>query len=126
MRIINAAAMAAIALSLGGCVSSSGQEPAWFAERVAEESDSYPDLREVPRTTIANTDQAHWAAVESDLMAAAAELRSNPRAQYTQPEDPAAFADQARRDLDAARRSHEPAGQAQEPSQAQPAPPPGQ
>lgn len=125
MRIIAASAfVAAMALSLGGCVSSSGQEPAWFAERVAEESDSYPDLREVPRTTIANTDQAHWAQVESDLMAAAAELRSNPRAQYTPPEDPAAFAEQARRDLDATRRAHEPAGQ--EPDPPQPAPATGQ
>lgn len=111
MRIITAAAsVAMIALGLGGCVSSSGQEPAWFAERVAEEGGAYPDLREVPHGTIANTDQAHWGDVERELMAAAAEMRANPRAQYAAPEDPAAFADQARRDLDAARRSHEAAG----------------
>lgn len=108
------------AFALAGCVGSSGgQPPAWFAERVAEEEGDYPSLREVPRTTIANTDQAHWAAAEQQMMQAAAELRSHPRAQPGPPTDPNVFLQEARSALEATRRSHEPA-----PARAEPAPAP--
>lgn len=96
-------------LALGACTqSNAGQQPAWMAERSEEDPRGYPNLREVPRTTIANTDVAHWSEAQSELAAAAAALRSNPRGQYVAPEDPALFVEQARTDLEAARQSHEP------------------
>lgn len=120
MKVFLLAAAGMSALLLGGCVGSSGgQPPAWFAERVAEEEGDYPSLREVPRTTIANTDQAHWAAAEQQMMQAAAELRSHPRAQPGPPTDPNVFLQEARGALEATRRSHEPASA---PAEAAPAP----
>ena len=106
MRLALAAATLVIALA--GCASSDNA-PAWFNERSAEEDSSYPSLREVPRGTIANTDAAHWAAVEADLTSAGQAVKAHPRAQpATEAEDPAAFLDEARRDLEEARQSHEP------------------
>ncbi len=96
-------------VALGACSqTNAGQQPAWMAERSEEDPRGYPNLREVPRTTIANTDTAHWSEAERELAAAANALRSNPRGQYTPPEDPAVFVEQARTDLEAARQSHEP------------------
>lgn len=113
MKVFALAAAGMSALLVGGCVgSSAGQQPAWFAERVAEEEGAYPSLREVPRTTIANTDQAHWTAVEQQMMQAAAELRANPRAQPGPPTDPNVFLQEARGALEATRRSHEPSAPA--------------
>jgi len=95
------------ALALGGCASHA-QTPDWFAQRAADDG-SYPSLRDVPRTTTANTDATHWAELEADLLAAREEVRANPRSQpATQAEDPQAFLDQARQDLEQARRAHEP------------------
>jgi hypothetical protein len=94
-----------LALGLAGCASSNGQAPAGSAAR----DSGYPSLREVPRTTIANTNAEHWSAVEADLKAAGEELWASPRAQpSTEAEDPAAFLDAARQELDEARQSHEP------------------
>ena len=83
-----------LTLGLAGCASSDA---------------GFPSLREVPRDTIANTDAAHWAAVEADMKAAGQEVRSNPRsAPASATQSPAEFLDEAREDLDEARQSHEP------------------
>jgi hypothetical protein len=106
MRLATAAAT--LMIGLAGCASSA-DAPAWFSERSAEEDSSYPSLREVPRGTIANTDPAHWAAVEADLTNAGQAVKAHPRAQpATAAEDPAAFLEEARRDLEAARQAHDP------------------
>jgi hypothetical protein len=99
---------ATLVFGLAGCASSDNA-PAWFDERSAEEDSSYPSLREVPRGTIANTDAAHWAALEAELRTAGQAVKAHPRAQpATQAEDPAAFLEEARRDLEEARQAHEP------------------
>lgn len=102
--------LAAIVLTtaVSGCVSAS-QAPAWFEQQSAVEDASYPTLRSVPRETIANTDQAHWEAVEADLVAAGQALKSNPRAApASATESPAEFLEEAREDLEESRQSHEP------------------
>lgn len=102
-------AMAAglLAASLAACVSAPSDAPGWFQERDAAEAGSYPSLRDVPRRTDANTNAAHWEAVEQDVMAAAAEMRASPRVEpATAAQDPAAFVDEARRDLETARDAH--------------------
>jgi hypothetical protein len=110
MRGIAAATTIVIALSLGACASNEAGDG------------TYPDLREAPRSTIANQDQAHWDAAQREMAQAAAALRAHPRAQYTPPDDPAAFVDQARSDLEATRRSHETAPPAPAAAPAPPAP----
>lgn len=102
-------AVAACAFALWGCAGSSGGQ-----EAAGEQG--YPSLREVPRTTIANTDQGHWNEVEQQMMQVAAELRANPRAQPGPPVDPNAFLQEARGELDATRRAHEAAGAAPQPA----------
>jgi|CXWL01.1.fsa_nt_gi predicted lipid-binding transport protein (Tim44 family) len=97
--------------ALGGCVGASeGQTPAWFAARQTAEEEGYPSLRDVPRTSTANTDVDHWSAAEADLMAAGAALKAHPRAQQptSAEQDPAAFMQEARGALEAARLAHEP------------------
>ncbi len=95
-------------LGAAGCASS-GEAPEWFAERSAENDSGYPSLRDVPRTTTANTNAAHWAAVEADLEAAGAAVKANPRSQpATVAEDPNAFLNEAREELDETRQAHEP------------------
>jgi hypothetical protein len=104
-------ALAALAglFGLGGCINSTVETPEWFSERSAENDSSYPSLRSVPRTNDANTDAAHWAAVEADVMAAGEAVKSNPRAApAAQTETPAEFLDEAREDLEETRQSHEP------------------
>ncbi len=97
------------ALGVTGCVSSSGETPAWFSERQAMEEGGYPSLHEVPRTTTANTNDAHWAAVESELLAVGEAVKSHPRAQPGGPDiDPVQFIEEAREDLEQARAAHEP------------------
>lgn len=102
MRTVLAACLAGFAALFGGCASSAEGDPALAAQA----AEGYPDLREVPRATIANTDQAYWDAAARELLAAAAEMRANPRSLPGEPEDPAAFVDQARADLEATRQSH--------------------
>lgn len=75
----------------------------------AQDDSDFPSLREVPRGSLANTDAAHWAAVEADLSAAGQEVRSHPRsAPAAATQSPAEFLDEAREDLDEARQSHDP------------------
>jgi hypothetical protein len=96
-----------LAATLAACASAPADAPTWYQERNAAEAGAYPSLRDVPRTTDANTDAAHWRAVEQELAAAGAEMRASPRAEPAPPDqDPAAFVDEARRDLEAARDAH--------------------
>ena len=97
------------ASSLAGCISVGNDVPEWFAQRSAEQDASYPSLRDVPNGSSANTDAAHWAAVETELVAVGQAVRANPRSEpATNQEDPAAFLEEARRDLEETRASHEP------------------
>lgn len=69
----------------------------------------FPSLRDVPTTTDANTDAAHWAAVEAEMKALGEAVRANPRAQpVTADDNPTLFLEQARTDLEQARQAHEP------------------
>lgn len=102
-------AMAAglLAASLAACVSTPSDAPGWFQERNAAEGSTYPSLRDVPRHADANTNAAHWAALEQDVKEAAIAMRASPRAEpATAEQDPAAFVDEARRDLETARDAH--------------------
>lgn len=79
------------------------------ASATGSEDSEFPSLRDVPATSIANTDATYWAAVEAEMLAAGAAVRSNPRAQpVTAEEDPALFLEQAREELERARQAHEP------------------
>jgi hypothetical protein len=70
---------------------------------------SYPSLSEVPRTHDANVDADHWAALEQELLAAGEDVRAHPRARpAAEAEDPAAFLEQAQRELEQARDAHTP------------------
>jgi hypothetical protein len=83
--------------------SSNGETPA------ADAQGGFPDLRSVPQGSDANTDAAYWARIEADLIAAGSEMRAHPRAQpATESENPSAFLDEARRELEESRQSHEP------------------
>jgi hypothetical protein len=93
-------------LALAGCVSTSGEPPAWFNERQAEAEGGFPSLRDVPRTTTANTDAAHWAAVEADLMAARQEMLNNPRNEPAPAQNTDEFVEQAREVLEESRDAH--------------------
>jgi hypothetical protein len=98
--------LTALAIALGGCVNTPGGEPPEWAN-----AEGYPSLREVPEGgTSATTSGAHWRSVEAELLAARAAAEANPRAQApaTADEDPQAFLDQARRELEATRASHNP------------------
>lgn len=106
--LIAAALFAASAVT--ACASpQTGEEPAWFAQREAATENTYPSLQSVPRDTDANLDAAYWAQLQQDMVAAGAAVRSNPRAQpATAAEDPNAFLEEARRELEQARLAHEP------------------
>ena len=97
--------LTALAIALGGCVNTPvGRTPEWA------NTEGYPNLREVPAGgTSANTRPAHWNGVEADLLAARAAAEANPRAQApaTQ-EDPQAFLEEARREIETTRNSHNP------------------
>jgi hypothetical protein len=97
------------ALALFGCASASeGETPAWMAENEADGAAGYPSFRDVPRVSDANTDAAHWAGVQAELLAAGEAVKNNPRAQpATAADDPALFLDQARAELERAREAHE-------------------
>ena len=97
--------LSALAIALGGCVNTTvGGTPDWA------NAEGFPNLREVPAGgTSANTSAAHWDGVEADLLAAREAAQANPRAQEpaTQ-EDPQAFLDEARREIETTRNSHNP------------------
>ena len=88
-----------------GCASAPRQ-PEWFRQAERNEAHGYPSLHEIPRTTSANTDAAHWAAVQADLAAAKQQLQSNPRNVPAPPNDPNAFVDDARAAIEATRATH--------------------
>jgi hypothetical protein len=95
----------ALATGLGACVNTPGGDaPEWA------DVEGFPNLHEVPQSgTSATTDAAHWQAVEADLLAARQQLQANPRAQDpTTVEDPNAFIDEARREIEQTRNSHNP------------------
>ena len=97
------------AAGLVGCVSAPDEAPAWFAEREASIEHSYPSLRDVPRTSDANTNDAHWAAVEREMLALSAAVKASPRAQpATATQTPGEFLDEAQAELEKARLAHEP------------------
>ena len=97
--------LTALVIGLGGCVNTPGGDtPAWA------DADGFPNLRDVPSGgTSATTDASHWTAVETDLLAARDAAQSNPRAQEPAvAENPQAFLDEARREIEATRNSHNP------------------
>jgi hypothetical protein len=109
MRGTIATAAVAGLLSLGGCISASSEAPAWFAERSAASDASYPSLRDVPDAVTANTSTSHWNAVQADLTAAGQAVKAHPRSEPATPgQDPNAFLEEARQDLEETRLSHEP------------------
>jgi hypothetical protein len=97
--------VAVLAAGLGGCVNTPvGDTPDWA------DATGYPRLRDVPTGgTSANTAAAHWQAGEADLLAARDAARDNPRAQAaTAQDDPEQFLEEARRELEETRASHNP------------------
>jgi hypothetical protein len=112
MRRIPAAILAmsvgALALLAPGCASSKPAEdaPAWYVDAMSDKNSQYPSLRSVPATNDANNDPAHWNAVAEELQAAAAAMRANPRSEPANASDAAAFAEEARRDIEATRDTH--------------------
>lgn len=99
------------AIALVGCASASEaeQQPGWYAEQEAQLEDTFPSLQSVPRESDANTDAAYWARVQADLSAAGLAVRANPRSQpVTAADDPQLFLDEARREIEETRQSHEP------------------
>ena len=100
------AAVLAGLLALSGCATSTGAAPQWIDERAAEAEGGYPSLRDVPRTTTANTDPAHWAEVGAELMQAKAELESKPLNEPAPPQGTDEFVNQAREELEESRDAH--------------------
>ena len=112
--------LAIAAFGLAGCASSVPHNaPAWYANAVQSQPHGYPDLRAVPHTNNANTNAAHWAAVQADLEGARQQMQANPRDVPAPAEDPNVFVDDARAVLDATRAAHH-----DDPQQPPPAPPP--
>lgn len=109
MRVRLAVAMVLLGgCGLAACSTSHAQAPAWFQERSAARDSSYPNLRDVPHGTVANTNAQHWADVQRDLEAGRAQLQSNPRSQpSTEPDDPNGFVAQAQQELEQARQAHD-------------------
>lgn len=106
---VGAALFLASLAGLVGCASADtgGEAAATLPLMSQPTAPGYPDLRSVPQSHIANTDQRHWAEVQRDVLAGVSDLRDNPRAVYgAPPEDPAAFVEDARQDLMDTRDSH--------------------
>lgn len=108
MRVSRWIAAGCVALFVSGCASA-GPLPADIAAQAESIPDTYPELTDVPRISDANTDSAYWAQVQAELLAAGQTVRANPRSQpVTAADDPALFLEEARRDIEEARQSHEP------------------
>ncbi len=103
---MRAAAVLVGLFALSACVSTPGEPPAWFNEAQAEAEGGYPSLRDVPPGATANTDPAHWAAVEAELMAARAAMLNNPRSEPAPPPNSDEFVEQAREVLEESRQAH--------------------
>lgn len=94
---------------LAGCVSAPAEAPAWYADRDQQGAEDYPSLREVPLSSTANTNAAYWNRVEEELVAVGDAVKQHPRAQpATAAEDPNAFIEEAREELEETRQSHTP------------------
>lgn len=109
MRRIGAAiiAIGAIGVGLGACASAEPTDaPEWYREAARSSGDGYPSLAVTPHAPATVADQAHWAAVEADLLAAREEMRANPRSEPAPPQDPGVFLDEAREDIEQTRDSH--------------------
>ncbi|MGQ0534039.1 MAG: hypothetical protein ACT4OF_15310 [Caulobacteraceae bacterium] len=96
----------ALAAGLGACVNTpAGETPEWA------DTEGFPSLHDVPSGgSSATTDPAHWRAVEADLLAARQQVQANPRLQNTPApvEDPQAFIEDARREIEETRNAHNP------------------
>ena len=93
--------------ALAGCASSVEPAPAWLTEGATEAAPGYPNLADVPRQHLVNTDATYWRGVNADVMAARQDLLDNPRAQYVPLEEaPAEFLEDAREALAETRDSH--------------------
>jgi hypothetical protein len=95
------------AVAAAGCASEPQNAPAWYVAHEHAIESGYPSLHSVPRTYTANTDLAHWAAVQADVEAAGQALRADPRSQWTPVDDPNAFIADARAVLERTRLAHE-------------------
>jgi hypothetical protein len=96
-----AVAVLAGLMTLCGCASSA--EPPAGTQAEAE---GFPSLRDVPRTTTANTNAAYWANVERNLVRAREEMQANPRAEPAPPAGSDEFVEQARQELEESRQAH--------------------
>lgn len=96
--------------ALTGCANGGGaQTPAWLAAQEAAMPDSYPSLQSVPRESDVNRDAAYWARLQADVLAAGQAVRSNPRSTPATPaDDPNLLLEEARRQIEETRQSHEP------------------
>jgi len=102
-------AVAAIAgACLSGCASAAApaDTPAWFKAKLTSLEHGYPRLEDVPQASTANVNQNHWNQVQSDVVAAGQAMRSNPRDQPAANDDPNAFMNDARQQLDHTRAAH--------------------
>ena len=96
-----------LAAALGACAGGAPKNaPDWYRQAMHEEAHSYPRLRDVPRTTDANTNVAYWAQVQADVLSARQAMLANPRSQWTPPENADAFNNDARAAIDATRDQH--------------------
>lgn len=103
---MRATILSAALLVLTAACASAGEQSGGQGEAA---DGSYPSLRDVPRTHDANIDTEHWAALERELIEAGQAVRSNPRAEpATAAENPAAFLEEAQRELERARDAHTP------------------
>lgn len=92
----------ALLAGLAGCATAPGT-PEWA------DAEGFPNLREVPRGTSANTDPSYWAAIEADLTQVGQQVRSHPRsAPASETQSPEEFLAEARRELEETRLEHEP------------------
>jgi hypothetical protein len=96
-----------LAVTLAACAGGAPKNaPDWYLQAMHQEAHSYPRLRDVPRTSDANTNAAYWAGVEADVLAARQAMLANPRSQWTPPEDATQFNNDARAAIDASRDQH--------------------
>ncbi len=96
-----------LALAIAGCASARpANTPDWFRQAEAHEQHGYPSLRDVPRTSDANTNAAHWAEVQANIDAAKRQMAASPRNQPAPPQDPNGFITDAQAAIEATRASH--------------------
>ena len=109
MRRMGAAifAIGAMSAGLGACASAEpANAPAWYTSSLQSSEQSYPALADTPQGARAETDPAHWDAVEADLLAARAAMQANPRNEPATADVSQGFVDQARQDIEQTRDAH--------------------